>query len=547
MTPRRRPSSPASRLVSGFASSSDLLKMESGDTSPSHGPLSVALVYPNTYSVGMSSLGYLCVRQWMRDVGSIQVERVFALSCDGRSLESGRRLGDFGVVAFSVAYEMDYVHLLQALDSSRLSLFASRRGTAAPLVIAGGMAVDLNRHPIYPFVDVLVHGDGRGTIERIFEVCAQHLGFRRNDSERKALLAELSVIEGVEITAGALRAAGLEIPSGHEVFSVEIERAIEHDEAIDPGLRIPVPIGFARRGDRPAPPEIAVSRIVTPRAELGRRVLIEIARGCSHGCGFCWIGHQCRQSQPRSASQVLAACDEACGATECDSVGLIASSPGAHPEIDAICEGLMRAGRKISFSSLRADEISPAMLDVLVQSGQKGLTLAPEVGDEPLRHRLGKPVGDDAFLETIERCLRAGLEEVKLYFMTGLPGETEIEADAIVSFADRVRTLMQSFGREQGRLGELSVNLGIYVPKPLTPLASREAPSFGVVRARVRRIAQALRVLPNTQVAVPSAHESLIQAHLSMDGIESARLLFKVWKAGPQWREAVRDLTQSKP
>ncbi|MBN1867831.1 radical SAM protein [Candidatus Sumerlaeota bacterium] len=543
--PRRR-SSASSPTPSSSLSRTDLLATESGDTDPGNGALSLALVYPNAYAVGMSSLGYQCVYQYARDTGCARVERAFALSCEGRTLETGRSIAEFDVAAFSVSYEMDYANVLAALDSARLPLFASRRDPRSPLVIAGGMAVDLNRHPVYPFVDILVHGGGRRRVEAVVAACARNPGFRRDAAARRQILADLASIPGVEATAGALRSVGLDPAAGHEIVDLEIEKRIE-DVTLDEGLRLPVPpgcIGDAACGPVSPEAEAAVSRIATPHAELGRRVLVEIASGCPHACAFCWIGHRCERATPIPADKILEACEEACFIAECDAVGLIASAVGAHPEIDAICTALMDSDRTISFSSLRADEISATMIEALDHSGQKGITLAPETGDEELRRRLGKPIPDAAFLDAIERALRAGIEDVKLYFMTGLPGETEPEADRIVEFTNRVREAMRPFGRERGRMGDLSVNLGICVPKPGTPLARHEAPPLVVVRSRVGRIVRGLNALPNVRVSAASPDESRIQSGLSMGGLESAALLLDLKRAGPRWRNVAHGLAR---
>ena len=558
----------------------DFLAEEAGDTACGQGFPLVALAWPNTYASGMSSLGYHLIRQTLRECGC-RVERLFHEKGRAATLESSRRLSAFDILAFSISFELDYPNVLGLLDAARIPLLASRRPIQAPLVIAGGVAVAVNRHPIYPFVDVLAHGEGEDVIAPVLDACRECAGFRRQIGERARLYQRLSRIPGVEVTAGAMRAAGMEAGLAREVADeIEaVEARIESQSASSPvGRFAGQPVGRIGRirqigqiGPSPTShffnpqsaihnpqsfvlPALtadlnavkAVSRVVTPRAELGRRVLVEIARGCPHFCAYCWIGHNTRKFAPRPASNVLALLDEAREITRCAGAGLVASAVGAHPEIDAICEGLLSRGMQVSYSSLRAEETTPLMLEALVRSGQRGLTLAPEAGDEPLRRTIGKPLNDAGFLEAIERSQRAGLTDLKLYFMTGLPGETEEAADAIVSFTDAARRILLGFGRERGHLGELSVNLGIYVPKPNTPLARRETPPLSVVRKRVGRLTRALSALPNVRVASEGVDLSAAQRLLSRGGLESALLLHEMWRSGGDWRPVIRRAARQK-
>ena len=509
------------------------MREESGNLDAGQGSLAVALVYPNSYGVGMASLGFQAVRDRFRDMGFTRVERAFVLSPTGtargvsdapspppssgeneiRSFENNRPLGSFDVLAFSVAFELDYLHVLQALGAAGIPLRASERGGGGhPLIVAGGPATAMCADGIRPFVDVLAVGRGEATVGPLALACREHSGFRADANARARLLERLAREKGFEVTAGALRSAGSEAGA--------LRRADDAGAACVEG-----PL---------------VSSIVSPHAELGRRVLVEIAHGCPNRCAFCWLGRSRGKFRPWPAEAILAACEKACAATECDSVGLISSAVGAHPEIDAICEGLLAQGKKLSFSSLRAEEVRPSMLEALVRSGQRGLTLAPETGDEALRRSLGKKLNDAGFLKVIEQSQKAGLEDLKLYFMIGLPDESDEAAESIVGFVDRARRILLEYGRPRGRVGRLSVNLGIYVPKPLTPLAKRERPDRATVRKRAGRLTRALEALPNVRVASPSVDLAAAQEILSAGGERAADLVLKAWKAKGNWRTALR-------
>jgi radical SAM superfamily enzyme YgiQ (UPF0313 family) len=515
----------------------------------------------------MSSLGFHVVRQQILSSGLARVERFFSQPTGARSLETGRPAGDFDLLAFSVAFELDYLRVLELLEAAGRPVFAARRPVSAPLVVVGGIAVSVNRHPIYPFADLLVHGPSEDALGPFLEACDRHAGFRGAAAERAALLRDLAGIPGVEVTAGARQAAGADAPEdvgkveGQALFaaredgavaalnpwtvcSPQLDKQIEEGN-VEVGLRLPLPPDRAPRSEV-GTEDVAVSHLVTPRAELGRRVLLELARGCPHACAFCWVGHNCGRFTPRPASEILARWEEASKITDCKSVGLISSAVGAYPDADGICEELLRRGAQIAFSSLRADEIRPVMLESLARGGQRALTLAPETGDEGLRRRVGKGIPDEVFFDAIDRAQRAGLQDLKLYFMTGLPGETEDQADRIVAFADQARRILQTHGRGRGRLGRLSINLGVYVPKPNTPLARGDLPPFGVVRKRVARLARALGGLPNVDVAPSSADLAVAQRILSMGSLESAAFLHEVWRSGGEWRPVVRKIVRER-
>ncbi len=574
-----RPSSRSRSPRGGALDVRQLLEAETGDRATGQGALNVAFVFPNAYGVGMSSLGYQVARRAFRDAGDVRIERAFALNPDGtsllpnqplRTLDTDRPLGRFDVLAFSIAYELDSLHVLQALAAAGLPLLASQRGAGWPLVVVGGILGHINPAPLYPFVDAFLLGRAEGMAVPWIQTLESTPRYSSDPLGRAHLLEALQALPFCHITAGALRTASLsplraledpdsESESQIEAFLDELDRALlkgraetlhclSGREAWADALLKPLrdrgcassrtACPFSLNGTAIPP---AVSDIATPHAQLGRRVLIEIARGCPHHCTFCWLGRNSPPFDPHPASLLLDTIEAACERMDCPDVGLVASAVGAHPEIETLCEALLSRGKRVSFSSLRAEETTPTLFEALARSGQRGLTLAPETGDAALRRTLGKNLDDAGFLQVIENSQRAGLEDLKLYFMTGLPGETEDLADRMVAFTDQARRLLLTFGRERGRLGHLSVNLGIYVPKPNTPLARKERPPAGVVRARVARLARALAALPNVRVAPPSVPLAAAQEELAQGGFEAAAFLHEAWRAG-NWRDAARTL-----
>ena len=468
----------------------------------------VALVYPNLYSVGMSSLGYQSVLASMRREG-LGAERFFA-ETPLVSVDSETPIHRFDIIAFSVAFESDWLNVLRILQLSGVPLKAEERGPRHPMVVAGGVCVGVNRSPVWPFVDLFVHGEGQAVIPALAEE------LRREGQDRRELLLRLSKLRGVEVTSGAARAYGLD---ELDVDVVPDPPKWEYVEDLD---------------DDPC-----VTPIITPHAEFSDMALLDLARGCPNHCTFCWIGHNAPPFRVSSRERIAGMTDFAMAHTK--RLGLISSAVGAHPEIDAICDDLRGRGARISYSSLRVEEATPTMLRALAESGQKSVTIAPEAGSDRVRRLLGKRLSDERILEFVDQALAIGMRSVKLYFMTGVPTETEDEADEIVGLCGKVRERMLAAGKTSGRIGTLTINLGLFVPKPNTPLMRIEGDlDFRVVSKRLKRLAKALRRIPNTRVMASSPELSGAQGILSAGGAESVDFLLDVLANDGDWRGAFR-------
>ncbi len=498
------------------------------------GGLRVALVYPHTYHVGMSSLGFQIVYQMINGRLGARAERFFTDTMAQGSIETGTALGDFDLIAISGAYEMDDPHVLDVIEAAGLPLEARRRlpEHSRPLVAVGGVLVSVNRLPLYPFVDVFCHGEAELLIPALIERMADR---RRRRAE---LLGELGQTPGFEVTAGALQAAGLDLSRELEPLVDVLDR--DGEDLAGAGL------------PRPAAPESAImprlgvtpftSHILTPHTEFSNMALIDLARGCPHHCTFCWIGHNAPTYRARPIEEIL----EAVGRLQphADRFGLVASAVGAHPQIDEICAELMRRELKISYSSLRVEEVSDTMLRALAAGGGKSVTIAPEAGHTRVRKLLGKRISDEQIFEVTERIFGLGAENLKMYFMIGVPSETEEEALEIAAFTEKIRGIQLRWARPRGRVGTIGINLGVFVPKPHLPLNHIEPVALPTIRKRLKRLVQALGRIPNTQVNVSSPELARAQAVLSMGGVEAARYVMLVRKLGGNWRQANRQWEQ---
>lgn len=492
------------------------------------GPPRVALAWAHQYSTGMANLGlHHAWRLFLQEGAS--VERWFLDNPGARTLESNHPLARFDMLAFSIPFEMDYPAVLHMLDKAGLPLQAARRSGDQPLVLFAGMGASVAPLPLVPFVDVLARGEAEVLIPAIVQAW-------RASPQRKDLLESLAALPGCRVTPGAARAAGLDLAQADVAALGATETMLAENKRIEaPALEVPPP---AREPCWPG--RGIVSQVVTPSGEFGERHLAEIGRGCPHHCVFCWMGSQCGDFSTASSETILSELESARAQSGCSSVGLISSAVGAHPQIDALCRALLEKKWSLSFSSLRAEETTDTMLDALAESGQRSITLAPETGDAPSRRRLAKAIPDGAFFDLIQRAQVRGIPDVKLYFMLGLPGE-EPEAPAQIElFCRKSLDTMKPHGQKRGALGTLSVNLGIYVPKPGTPLSGQALPPAAAIKHSLREAARHIRRLPNTRVAASSLEAAQAQAILANDGLSAALYLWRLWHGGGQWKAETR-------
>ncbi|NPV09481.1 MAG: radical SAM protein [Anaerolineae bacterium] len=412
------------------------------------GRLPVALVYPSPYFVGMSSLGVQTVYHLLNQREDVVCERVFlALDRRGKatepiSLESQRPLSDFPVIAFSVSFELDYPNVARILrDAGIPALQSERQGW--PVVIAGGAAVTGNPVPLAPLLDAAFVGEVEEALEVLVPALAEAAAQPRD-------LGALAQVPGVWVPALRQNGAG--------------------------GLRV-------RRvwaGDLDRWPTASV--IVTKLTEFGDMHLVEVARGCVRGCRFCLAGHIYRPLRERSVEAVMAAAEP--GVREGRTVGLVAPSLSDARGLGEVLRRLVDRGARASVSSLRADTVDDELVSLLVRAGNLSITIAPEAGCDRLRRLIGKDLETDDILRSAEVAERHGLAEIKLYFMVGLPTETD---DDVKEAARIVLQVRSRFSRR------LVVNVASFIPKANTPFQWQGMAPPEVLEARLRLFEGELR------------------------------------------------------
>jgi len=484
------------------------------------GNIRVALAYPNSYHVGMSNLGFHAVYQRLNDIDGVLCERVFTPDETDRSetgvvsLESQRPLADFDVLAFSVSFENDYPNILTILESAGLPLRSMERSKSDPLVIAGGVACMLNPEPIAAFVDCFLIGEAEPLL---------HPFFREFDPEtdRWAWLKQ-----------AARRLDGLYVPR----FYKPSYRTDGTLSSFRPVEDVPEKIQKVIQPD--LTPSPACSGILTYDTTFSQTYLIESGRGCPHGCRFCAAGFIFRPPRFLPAFQIENRIRS--GAALTSKIGLVGAAVSDHPEIGTICEAISGSGIRLGFSSLRADGIGPELLSALKASGIKTATIAPDSGSERMRRVINKGITETQILDAAQQLVENGIPNLRLYFMVGLPTETPEDIDAIPSLCKRIKHRFLKSSRGQKRIGEITVSLSSFVPKPSTPFQWAAMDETEALKGKVKRIKTGLKGVANVRVNADIPRWAFIQGIFSRGDRKASRLLMLAHRNKGNWPQTLK-------
>jgi radical SAM superfamily enzyme YgiQ (UPF0313 family) len=361
-----------------------------------HGEISVGLIYPNSYFVGMSNLGFQTMYDRLNRISDVSCQRIF-LSQPLLSLERGNLLSDFEILAFSISFELDYLNVLKILDSAAIPLRSSDRDDYHPLILAGGFAPSSNPEPLAMFIDAFFIGEGEEVITEFVDIYRTLRGKLR----RKELLRELTQVQGVYV------------PSTEEKQIVRRRWVKNLDD-------------FG-----------TTSCILTPNTEFGDMFLIELTRGCPRQCRFCLAGSVCKPFRFRTHEKVRALVHK--GLEMRKKIGLVSLDITSYPYLDKVLPEILDIGGIVSLSSFRPGRWQDEIIKTLRKSGQKEIAIAPETGSERLRRAIGKDVSEEEILEQVETAVSNGIKHIKLYFLIGLPTETDTDVTALIELVGKVK------------------------------------------------------------------------------------------------------------
>jgi radical SAM family uncharacterized protein len=486
-----------------------------------HQRVRVALVYPNHYHVGMSNLGYQTLYRLFNELDHVVCERAFLPDGSGSkttrptTMESGRPIADADIIAFSISFENDYPHLLTILDQAGIPLRSSERNARHPLVIAGGVACFLNPEPIAAFIDCFLLGEAEGILSRFLQVF-------KPTTHKKDLLKNL-----------AREVPGAYVPAFyHTRYNDDGTIA-----TFDPREDVPPKINRVYLKDLD---QISTcSAVVTPHTTFDRSFLIEVGRGCPHGCRFCSAGFIYRPPRFRPIAQIEQTIDR--GSQLTDHIGLVGAAVSDLPQIEALCGKFSENKNiRISFSSLRADRLTPELLSILKKSKVKTATIAPEAGSERMRRIINKGITEKDVLTAARVLVENGIPNLKLYFMIGLPGETEADIEAIIKLVKQIKHRFLTSSRARKRIGMITVSLNSFVPKPATPFQWAPMDEISTLKRKTKLIKNELKKVANLRINSDIPRWAYLQALFSRGDRKVADILLLAHSNKGNWAQTLK-------
>ncbi len=490
------------------------------------------LVYPNTYYVGMSNLGLQTIYAYLNAREDVCCERAFwpdrellpLYAKTGTSIcsvESLTPLRQFEIVAFSVSFENDYVNLLQILALSGIPLNADERTGDEPLVLLGGAVTTINPEPLAQFIDLYVIGDGELLLDTIIEAYQQCDG----QHARRAFLEHAVGIPGVYVPS----LYGVNYDDQGTLTSITPQTA-----TAPPAIRQAVFDDLERFP--------TYSRILTEQTEFGGLFLLQLNRGCPYRCRFCHTGY----SQPHLRHLPLHCALDLIeqGLRVRQRIGLVGAAVAEYPHLQDVCDAILAQGGTLSVSSLRLSAIAKhdALVQALIAAGQKTLTAAPEAGTERLRTLVRKALPDRVLFEAIDAVAEMPIQNLKLYFLIGLPTETSEDLDALVDVCARCHATLSKAAIQRQKPVNMTVSINPFVPKPFTPLQWCAMESEAVLKRKIQHVIRKLRRFHHMEVIYETPKWAVWQGILARGDRRVGAVLLKALEYQGDWKKAFRTL-----
>jgi len=495
----KRSSGRSLKSRSFYQYSRSLLENEKGALPVKTGALvRIALVFPNRYAVGMSNLGFQTVYRLFNEHPEVRCERIFLYEDlyenTIKSLESNARLDEFDFIGISFSFELDLLHIIHLLNRANIALLQKDRTQNDPLIFCGGAVCGLNPSPLLPYMDGLLVGEGEGIIHKISNILAFH---RKRKSHRREIIESLSGLDGVLI----------------------------------PGLKNQV----VRQKAEKAYLNPIYTPIVTPRSHFKNMFVVETGRGCGRGCLYCAackIYSPCRYHERKRLIKIIN--EKNPGA---ERVGLEGAGLSDYPDLAGLCADLVEKGYKISFSSIRPDKLTSEMIHFLETGGARTLTLAPETGNENLRKKIGKGFSDQAVMDAVQRLSTSSVQTLKLYFMIGLPGETERDILSIITMTREIGLCFRQYQKNK----TVKVSVNSFIPKPFTEFQFAGMETEKQLNMKRAIIRDKLKKEPAVYFKNKSTKEEILQAVLTLGSEKTGFYMKDAAIKNLSWKKVLKE------
>lgn len=466
-----------------------------------HQKISVALIFPNTYSVGMSNLGFQTVYKLLNQCDHVVCERFFIDAKTSKancvSLESGRSLADFHILAFSLFIESDFIHIIHTLEISDIAIYARKRKDNDPLVMAGGVISFLNPEPIAPFIDFFYIGEAEIMLPLLFDYLEPSQSRKKN----------LDAIESFE---------GIYIPE-----------------------RPPFPKKITRQCVFSIDTFDTCSALVAKQAAFENTYLIEVSRGCPHGCRYCAAGYIYRPPRFRTLEQLSESIHQ--GNLITTKIAFMGAAVSDLPFLDQLSKQVYENKLKLSFSSFRADAMSDQWMGMAVKTGIKTMTIAPDTGSERLRKVVNKGMSESDILSCVKKLVDAGIIHIRIYLMIGLPTETWDDIYEIIKFCQKIQKEFVNASREKHKIGQITVSLNCFIPKAWTPFQWCGQEPVKLLKKKIAFIKKNIQKIPNIVLQTDSPRKAFIQGILSRGDQQIASLIESVYRFKGNWNQAIKE------
>ena len=498
---------------------------------PWGGRISICLIYPNFYHVGMSNLGFQTVYQLLNSEDDVVCERAFYPDSDDLqefyhtrtpvfSLESQKPLSDFDILAFSVSFENDFVNILTILDLAHIPIESRFRDQDSPLVIAGGVAVFLNPEPLSEFFDLFILGEGEEVVKEFLEVCRDALS-KKGGAKKDDFLRRLAGTEGIYL------------PKFYHVSYMEDGKI----EAVTPEPGFPEKV--KRRWVRDLDRFPARSILFTPETEFKNMALVEVNRGCPRGCRFCAACFVYHPYRSRSLS-VLESLSKDSLSQE-GRIGLSGTAVSDYPHLLPLCQSILSQQGGISLASLRIDAVTPSLVECLKGGGDRTIAIAPEAGSERLRKVLRKGYREEEILKAVDTLIENGLFQIKCYFLIGLPSETDEDVEAITLLVKRIRHQVVASRKSQKERWKLVLSVNPFIPKPSTPFQWAPLEEVNQLKRKLKILQRGIQRGKGVGMIHDLPKWAYVQALLSKGDRKVGRILTAVHLRRGDWGQALRE------